>query len=1337
LSIPDVKSVTGILFARMKIMKLSIENIEACIMDMDGVVTDTARLHADAWKRMFDDFLTEHARRKGKEVSLFDIENDYRDYVDGKPRYDGVKSFLASRHITLPYGDPDDPPARVTICGLGNRKNYAFNALVKNEGVTAFDSTISFIKKGRAAGLRFALISASRNAHMVMEAAGLSNLFEVIIDGNTAVEMNLAGKPAPDVFLEAAKMLDVEVTKAMVIEDAQAGVQAGKAGGFGKVIGIDRHNQADKLKNSGADLVVKDLSEITWETSEESDGEHQLLSALGETQSIFKRLQKELPAIFLDYDGTLSPIVDDPAEATLNERNRQVLQRLAKDMFVAVISGRALSDVRKMVGIDELAYAGSHGFEMSCAKGYFEEGNRKQQYLSILKKAEQDLNKAARGLEGIRIERKPYAIAVHYRGANGEAVADIENRVDDLAKQYFELKKTSGKKIFELHPAVDWDKGKAVQAMLGQFHVDCSRITPLYIGDNTTDEDAFRSIGDRGIGILVSDEPRQTNARYILRDQTEVTIFLEKLAELAEKEITEGIWSLSYKGFDPEREKLREALCTLGNGILASRGASPESTAGKEHYPGTYLAGCYNRLQSDIAGETVENESLVNIPNWLPLTFCLEGGGWFGSDSFESAEYHQELDMAAGILMRNIRLVDEQQREIALTERRFVSMDMPHLAALETVLTVKNWSGNIHIRTMLDGRVANTLVDRYRELNNDHLSVLSQGISADGQIIWLQVETKQSHIRIAEAGRTRLFKDDEPVVEMERIPVREPGLVGQEITVSINAGDRLRLEKIVAVYSSRDRGISESLEEARVRAAHAPDFHTLLTGHRRAWRHLWQRCGFDVQDSNLRISQILNLHIFHLLQTVSMHSIDLDVGIPPRGLHGEAYRGLVMWDELFVFPFLNLRIPDLTRALLQYRHRRLPQAKLAAAKAGLKGAMFPWQSGSNGREETQTLHLNPQSGHWVPDNTQIQRHINIAVAYNVWQYYQVTGDRNFMSFYGAEIMIETARFWASLATYNESIDRYEIKGVMGPDEFHTGYPGAEKSGLSNNAYTNIMAAWVFCRALDVLEILPEQRRQATQENLCLGDNELELWQDISRKMRIVFHGDGIISQFEGYDELEEFDWEGYKQKYDNIHRLDRILEAEGDSPNRYKLSKQADVLMLFYLLSADELDQLFKRLGYSFEYNTIPKNIDYYLERTSHGSTLSRVVHAWVLARSRRQQSWYLFCDALKSDVLDIQGGTSHEGIHLGAMAGTVDLMQRCYSGLETRQDALWFNPALPEEVKSLAFHILYREHWLHVTIQKKSIKISSKGETSIPIKIGLRDTLHDLQTGGSMELDL
>jgi alpha,alpha-trehalase len=238
-------------------------------------------------------------------------------------------------------------------------------------------------------------------------------------------------------------------------------------------------------------------------------------------------------------------------------------------------------------------------------------------------------------------------------------------------------------------------------------------------------------------------------------------------------------------------------------------------------------------------------------------------------------------------------------------------------------------------------------------------------------------------------------------------------------------------------------------------------------------------------------------------------------------------------------------------------------------------------------------------------------------------------------------------------------------------------------------------------------------------------------------MRIIFHDDGIISQFEHYNDLKEFDWEGHRKKYGNIHRLDRILEAEGDTPNRYKLSKQADVLMLFYLLSADQLCELFNRLGYPFEYETIPKNIEYYMQRTSHGSTLSRIVHSWVLSRFKREISWHLFCDALESDVSDIQGGTTHEGIHLGAMAGTVDLIQRSYAGLEPRGNVLWFNPYLPAKLKQVQFNIWYRRHRINVKLTRDLLKISSRQQDIEPIKIGFRDKVFDLRAGDWMEFKL
>ena len=273
----------------------------------------------------------------------------------------------------------------------------------------------------------------------------------------------------------------------------------------------------------------------------------------------------------------------------------------------------------------------------------------------------------------------------------------------------------------------------------------------------------------------------------------------------------------------------------------------------------------------------------------------------------------------------------------------------------------------------------------------------------------------------------------------------------------------------------------------------------------------------------------LRLHIFHLLQTVSMHTIDLDTGVPARGLHGEAYRGHIFWDELFIFPFLNLRIPEITRALLRYRYRRLPEARRAARRAGYNGAMFPWQSGSDGREETQVIHLNPRSHRWHPDHTHLQRHINVAIVFNVWQYHEATADREFISFYGAEVVLEIARFLASLTTYNAELDRYEICGVVGPDEYHDAYPDAEVAGLRNNTYTNVMTAWVLWRALTLLDYLSEDRSRELREIVGLSDEEIARWDTISRKMRIVFHDDGIISQFEGYERLQEFDWGSLSQ----------------------------------------------------------------------------------------------------------------------------------------------------------------------------------------------------------------
>jgi alpha,alpha-trehalase len=795
---------------------------------------------------------------------------------------------------------------------------------------------------------------------------------------------------------------------------------------------------------------------------------------------------------------------------------------------------------------------------------------------------------------------------------------------------------------------------------------------------------------------------------------------------------TLGGWSLVYDGFNPGQEPLREALCALGNGRFASRGAAPEASADGIHYPGTYAAGCYNRLTSEVGGREVEDESIVNLPNWLPLCFRIEDGDWFDAAKVALAEYRQELDLERAILTRHLRFRDREGRVTAMTERRLLSMDNPNVAALETTLVPVNWSGRMTFRSALDGRVQNAGVARYRGLASRHLIPIETRV-ADPETILLEVETNQSHIRIAEAARVRLYRGGEIVPASGHV-IQERDWIGVEIEVDATEGEAIRAEKVVALFTSREPAVAEPGHEACREVARLPGSEELLRRHALRWAELWDLCELELKDDEERATTQLRLHIFHLLGTISEHTGDVDAGVPARGLAGEAYRGHIFWDSLFIFPFFNLRLPDLTRTLIRYRHRRLNEARWAAQEAGYAGATFPWQSGSNGTELTPTIHLNPRSGHWNPDHSRLQRHINAVIAYDIWLYHQATNDVEFLAFYGAETFIEIARFWASIAAHDATRERYVIPGVVGPDEYHDAYPGSERPGIDNNAYTNAMAAWVLWHAQDVVDALPEQRREELQRTLGLRREELERWDEISRRLLIPFHDGDIVSQFEGYEDLEELDWSGYRARYGNIERLDRILEAEGDSPNRYKASKQADVLMLFFLLSAAELGALFDRLGYSLEPDAIRRNVEYYLERTSHGSTLSKVVHAWVLVRFDREQAWEFFTEALEADLFDTQGGTTPEGVHLGAMAGTVDLIQRGFAGIETREEVLWLNPTLPEEIKELRFKLRYRRHWgIEVEITRDRIEVSARPANTYPIKVGIMGEISELAAGGSV----
>ena len=1008
---------------------------------MDGVVTDTASLHAAAWKELFDEILADPRIVGSRQKLPFDLIEDYRKYLDGRTREDGVTAFLGARGLELPFGNEQDSPDSWTICGLASHKNAIFLKLLVEHGVRVFPGTTEFLRRLKRGRIQLGLVTASRNARAVLEPAGLAKVFDVIIDGTLSASLALPGKPNPATFLEAARRLGLTPDRVAVVEDSVVGIRAAVNGHFGLVVGINRDDRREDLEGAGANLVVEDLGELD-------------------------------------------------------------------------------------------------------------------------------------------------------------------------------------------------------------------------------------------LGVSRSDP-----------------------------------WRLVYKGFDPAHEAQREALTTLGNGYMATRGANSEHSADGIHYPGTYIAGVYNRLVSTIDGHDREDEDLVNIPNWLVFDLRIGDGTWWSQGGFGAANESRELDLRRGFLTRSVLLTDESKRSIHLTERRVVSMDRPHLAALQTTLVANGWSGSIWIRTGCDPSVTNGNCPESPELANRHLVLRTSEQIGDVQI--LEVETSQSAIRIAAAIRTTVLGASAVADHHDD----GDGAISTRFAIELTDDRPVVIEKFVAIATSRDSAIASPRDGALCELQRVDfGFDDLLRRQSVSWKRLWEHYEVDIDaDDQTKLS--LNLHIFHLLQVISPHVAELDIGVPARGLHGEGYRGHVFWDELFVLPLFTLRTPAIARALLDYRWRRLDAARHIARTAGLYGAMFPWQSGSDGREETPLQLFNPRSQRWIADNSRRQVHVGLAVAFNAWQYYQVTKDLPWLAEHGAELLVEVARLFAGLAVYESSDDRFHISGVMGPDEYHDGYPDAPGLGLLDNAYTNVLAAWVCRHAAEALSLLPDHERDELQERLRVCPRELEQWNLLGRRVAVPFH-DGIISQFSGYERLEELDWTHYRATYGDIGRLDLILEAENDTTNQYRLSKQADVLMLIYLLGAEELTDELSMLGYTVTRNDLERTVDYYLARTAHGSTLSRVVHASVLASFGRPSAWNEFREALDADIDDTQGGTTGRGIHLGAMAGSIDIVLRTFGGIRTDSNALVFSPKLPRQIDRAKFEIRYRGQRIGVNLDHRNLRLAARPSGSDPVLV-------------------
>lgn len=772
-------------------------------------------------------------------------------------------------------------------------------------------------------------------------------------------------------------------------------------------------------------------------------------------------------------------------------------------------------------------------------------------------------------------------------------------------------------------------------------------------------------------------------------------------------------WHLDYFGeYEKKRNYGQEAMLTIGNGYFGLRGAYVEAHADADNYPGTYVAGVYNQLTTKIGDRDVTNEDLVNMPNGQFLTFGVDGQPPFTINQKDIQDIYRSLDLKRGVLRTAMHVQLSTGHDLSIVTTKVANMQNWHDYAIQYAITPLNFSGTLQIYSEIDGTVTNGNVDRYQDFDQHHLQIT--GMSSRDNEIYMTGETKNSHIHFVVGSNLRLLKaKKQPPIEVNN----QENRLQQILSTDVSVGKTYNFEKNVTIYTDRETA-ADSLNETASQDIASASYDQTAKQSEDYWKQAWN--NFDIKiDTDITSQKLTRVNLFHsMVSAAAIGSGKLDASVGARGLHGEAYRGHVFWDEMFVLPFYTLHYPELTKQLLMYRYRRLDAARAYAKQENYDGAMYPWQSGQTGDEQSQFVHLNPITHQWDPDNSRLQRHVSLAIAYNVINYTQVSGDHEFMDKYGLEMLLSIAKFWISATTYNAKEDRYSIAHVMGPDEFHENYPNADEPGLTNNTYTNIMVAWLFNYLVELQPEVPKSTFKSVQKKSEFDDSLFDKMTDISHKLKLDINKNGIMAQFEGYFDLPTLDFDAYRRKYGDISRMDRILKAEDKTPDAYQVAKQADTLMAYYVLNIKEVDQILNQLGYHMPKEYLTKNIQYYLNRTTHGSTLSRIVYSVLTEMDdNMDQSWSLFSQALFSDYYDIQGGTTAEGIHLGVMGATLMIETRNYGGVDSLGREINLHPNLPAEWHSISFKQLIRGHWYDFVITQSQIHVTADADSTVQFK--------------------
>lgn len=850
-------------------------------------------------------------------------------------------------------------------------------------------------------------------------------------------------------------------------------------------------------------------------------------------------------------------------------------------------------------------------------------------------------------------------------------------------------------------------------------------------------------------------ELRKNGADIVLTDIGDIQNPLQEMNDWYKEKLQETGKRLIYIGTPMEKEpeadqellkarfRAEQALQAVGNGYFCTRGADYEERQGPDSwgYAGTYFSTIRNTRKSVIDGQPVYNEDLVNCINWLPVTFKIDDSCWFHPHESELLSYEKDLDFRDGSFTRTLAFRNQDGKETEVVARHCVSMADKHLAAVEYSVTPLNFSGVITVKTGLHADHINDGVARYAKLDQQHLKKITEGGELNGTS-FLRVQTNPSRVPGKDLKPAEITATARVVVELggEKLkPTFEVEKADRRVNTSfsqrVGQGRTLTVHKMVGLHTNKDSlGDPDTLDKAHDTVAKVASFSKVLEASAVKWAEIWDKAGVEVVGDRLG-QQALNLATYHLFVMGTEHN---DGGIGPRGLTGETYRGHEFWDDILYYPGISLQYPLVTRCLLEHRYNGLKEARKAAQKYNFQGAMYPWQAGIEGDEQTQITRFNPVSGKWDPDNSCRQRHVSLSIAYNVLDFLETTGDVQFRGM-GAEMVLDICRFFSSMCEFDRITGKYSVGGVMGPNEFHE---GKEKRGVKDNAYTNIMLAWTLEKAENLVAEIKESGSTELEEayrNIGVDAKEMEKaydhWREIRQNLSLNLNEEGVIANhsewfnLRGPDEVKglKVELDGQEQDLFSIiyipGRSDRRIRAAGMDPDDYQIQKQADTLMAYYNLGPDEVKRVVRMMGYELPKDHLLKNLNHHLPRTSHGSTLSFITHAMVLANAgRTADSWYFFRQALVSDLSDIQGGTTAEGIHLGVMGGCLKGVVTNFAGLNWYNGNLSINPDLPEEWESLKFSVLIRGDRYHLETIGEALKIrvSQEGHT-IPEKENLQ----------------